>query len=115
MSWKTWNKAYGDSEDGLILAISDPAYEWTEQDSKELVCDYGVEEIPEYGAMGRWTYPIRSICKVEGIEFGTRFYSIWWECGLTEYQENEFSSERPVEVRLEEKEKVVKVREWVDV
>lgn len=80
-----------------------------EFDSHELAdivydCDE-VEENP--GECGRWTQGMETIFQV-----GDRFFSIYWERGLTEYQDDEFFSQ-PEEVVLHEYEKLVKVREWI--
>lgn len=61
------------------------------------------------GDKGRWTKSIESIVDLDG-----RYFSIIWECGLTEYQENEFWNQ-PVEVRKHTYEKIIKVTEWIPI
>ena len=55
----------------------------------------------------RWTRDVTTIFECDG-----RFFSIDWNRGLTEYQENEFYNQ-PQEVKLQEYKKTITVREWV--
>lgn len=74
------------------------------EDLSELICFYNVDEI-EHGH-SRWTAHMETI-----IEFHGKHYSIDWERGLTEYQEDEIYPQILQEV---EKVKVVReVEEWV--
>lgn len=68
---------------------------FTEEQVKELVWDSLVDE----GAGARrWSESMVSICEFEG-----KFYSIEWERGLTECQENEFYAQDAPEVHKVEK------------
>lgn len=57
------------------------------------------------GEASRWTKPIDTIIKI-----GEDYWDIPWECGLTEYQENEFW-EQPF--RVKPVEEVITVTNWV--
>ena len=91
------------TETELLLKI-DSGKSLTEEEIRNLIYDYEIECIP--GEHGRWTQTIESICKLNN-----RYFSVYWEQGLTEYQEDEFY-EQPVEVQLTEYPKVITVREW---
>jgi hypothetical protein len=68
----------------------------TEQELLELV-DYEFDR--EEGDSGRWTQNISSYIK---NDINGKLYCINWECGLTEYQENEFY-QQPYEVVKKER------------
>ena len=63
--------------------------------------EYAIKDIE--GDSGRWSRMISSI-----IEFNNQTYILFWENGLTEYQENSFY-EQPVKVKIEKVTKVVTV------
>ena len=77
----------------------------TEQEIRTLVYEYAVESEP--GDNRRWTRTVTSI-----IKLCERYFSIDWEEGLTEYQDNEFYNQ-PYEVRREEEVKTIVVVNWV--
>lgn len=79
----------------------------TEHELSSLVCEFAVDS--EYGDNRRWSRTVTTI-----VELCGRFFSIDWEEGLTEYQENEFYNQ-PFEVRKETYEKTITVTEWVKV
>lgn len=58
------------------------------------------------GGEERWYRCINTIFKVDN-----RYFSLVWERGLTECQDNEYMYQ-PVEVKLHEYEKTITVREW---
>ena len=66
-----------------------------------------VDEIE--GDAGRWTTAVRTI-----FEVGGRFFSLRWDRGLTEMQENEFMYQ-PKEVVKRTYEKTIEVTEWMEV
>lgn len=72
-----------------------------------LVNEY--EEEREYGDRGRWTQSVVSI-----IKLCNKYYQIYWEEALTEYQENSFL-DQPIEVRKHTYEKTITVTEWLEV
>lgn len=78
----------------------------SEWELKNLVYN-GNEVDIEYGEDRRWTRDMESI-----IKLGDRYFSIMWEQGLTECQENEFWNQ-PVEVEKKEYDKMIHVVEWV--
>lgn len=80
------------TEEEIINAIKDPAYSWTEDDSRFLVYNYSITDI-EYDE-NRWTRSMGSIIKLGD----NQHYIIYWGRGLTEYQENEFYDDKPVAV-----------------
>ena len=90
-----------------ILAKIDAGEKLEECDIRDLVFGYEIDKI-EHGS-GRWTTTVETI-----IELCGRNFSIVWERGLTEYQENEFYKQ-PVEVRKNTYVKPVVVTEWIPV
>lgn len=71
-----------------------------------LISNYSVEEIEI--DHGRWSFYVETI-----IEFHGKYYSICWDRGLTELQENEIGSQILEEVK---KVKIIKeVEAWVRV
>lgn len=58
-------------------------------EEEEIICDYS--------EAGRWTVPVTIIFRFEG-----KFYSIWYNRGLTEMQDNEWDTQVADEVRLVE-------------
>lgn len=79
----------------------------TEEELKTLVWEYQVD-IQEKDS-GRWTKHMRSI-----VELCGDLYSINFEQGLTEYQENEYPYQ-PVKVKKVEITKTITVIEYVEV
>lgn len=92
-------------EKELLLKI-DSNEELSESDIRE-VLEYEVES--EYGDNRRWS---RSVITIS--EIGERFFSTYWEEGLTEYQENEYYGQ-PVEVEKVTYEKTITVTEWKEI
>lgn len=78
----------------------------SEKDISYLVDNCELREDREVGENRRWS---RSVCSI--VELGGKYYSITWEEGLTENQENDFTNQ-PIEVKLNEYEKTITVREW---
>ena len=95
-----------DDEEKKILTKIDSGEKLSEKELKFLV-EYEIER--HAGENRRWTRSIESI-----VEIGGRHFSVDWEEGLTECQENEFY-EQPVEVEMHEYEKTITVREWTPV
>ncbi len=84
----------------------------TEEDRSNLAwgdfVDKGYEYVDQiYGESGRWTQKMQTIFKYNG-----EYWAIDWRAGLTEYQENEYLSNP---YRVERKERVVTVVDWVKV
>lgn len=79
----------------------------TEKELREVVQGYEIES--DYGENRRWTRGVTSIVKL-----CDKYFSVDWEEGLTEYQENEFY-EQPYEVEKYTYEKTITVTEWVPV
>lgn len=90
-----------------LLHKIDSGQELNRAELKLLIFDSEVETIE--GESGRWTRSVQTISKL-----GDRYFSTFWEQGLTEYQENEFY-EQPVEVEKKTYEKTITVTEWVPV
>ena len=78
----------------------------TEDEVKTLIWDYEVDY--EEGDSGRWTRGMTTIVELNG-----HYFSINWQAGLTEYQENEYFDFYPTEVELVEQ--VVKVTNWMPI
>lgn len=83
----------------------------SEFSDKEL--DHMIQHLMEVDSIkqepGRWSRLVETIVKIEN-----RFFSIKWDQGLTEMQEDEFYYQ-PVEVKLEEHEEVIKVKNWIPI
>ena len=60
----------------------------------------------QYDEPRRWSRFVTSICQI-----GDRYFSVDWDQGLTEYQENEYMWQ-PYEVTKHEYEKTIIVTEW---
>lgn len=93
-----------DNYEKELLEKIDSNYHFSECELKDLL-DFEIEQ--QEGGERRWTRSIRSI-----VCIGGRHFAIWWERGLTEYQDN-YYSEQPVEVKLQEYQKTITVRDWV--
>lgn len=84
----------------------------TEEDRYNLVWgdldDEGCEYVDQIdGSSGRWTQKMQTVFKYNG-----EYWAIDWRSGLTELQENEYPSDP---YRVERKERVVTVVDWVRV
>lgn len=79
----------------------------TEKELSTLVYEYEVET--SHGENRRWSRTNTTIVKIKD-----RFFSIDWEQGLTEVQEDEFYNQ-PFEVEKRTYDKVIKVIEWARV
>lgn len=55
---------------------------------------------------GRWTVPVSIVFKLDG-----RFFRVWLEQGLTEYQNDEWEDQKAVEVRPTQ----ITITSWVGV
>lgn len=88
-----------------ILKKLDSGKKLSKNEIRELVWEYEIETT--YGENCRWTRSVNTIIKIKG-----RFFSIDWEEGLTEMQENEYWSQ-PIEVYPRTYEKTITVTEWI--
>lgn len=97
-----------DKYEEVLLAKIDSGNELTERELSE-VTDYEVES--EYGENRRWSRSVTTISKI-----GDRYFSINWENGLTESQENGYYYQ-PIEVQKKTYEKTITVNvvEWVPI
>ena len=98
---------YREHFDEIMVKKIDNKEPLTEHELSSLVCEFAVDS--EYGDNRRWTRTVTTIVGLCG-----RFFSIDWEEGLTECQENEFYNQ-PFEVRKETYEKTITVTEWVKI
>lgn len=71
----------------------------TDDEIKRVIWDYKFEE--EERDSGRWTQSMETHVKLMD-----RFFSVYWEMGLTEYQSNEYP-EQPVEIEKVEYDKLI--------
>lgn len=76
-----------------------------EHEIEQLVNEYEIET--NEGDDNRWTRNMQTI-----IEISNRYFSIWWQKGLTEMQENMYI-EQPVEVKRHTYQKTITVTEWL--
>jgi hypothetical protein len=81
---------------------------FTEQEAKELIWDSEVDR--EEGDDRRWSRSINSIVQTDD----GKYYSIDWEQGLTECQENEYYAGEYPEVEKKTYKKTITVTEWVE-
>lgn len=88
-----------------ILKKIDNNEKLTERELSELVWEFEVECNKEDNR--RWSRSVETIVKIE-----ERFFSICWEEGLTENQDNYFGNQ-PVEVKKETYEKTITVTKWI--
>lgn len=95
---------YREHFDELMVKKIDNKEPLTEHELRNLVYEFDVDT--EYGDNRRWSRTVTTI-----VELGGRFFSIDWEEGLTECQENEFYNQ-PIEVKKTTYEKIVTVTEW---
>ena len=84
----------------------------TEKDRANLVCgsldDEGYEYVDQIdGSSGRWMKKMQTVFKYNG-----EYWAIDWRSGLTECQENEYLSNP---YRVERKERVITVVDWVKI
>lgn len=98
---------YMNNFEEIIVNKIDANEKLTESELSSLIWEYKVET--EKGENRRWSRTNTTIVKLLD-----RYFSINWEEGLTEMQPNEFY-EQPYEVKLEEYEKTITVRNWVKV
>lgn len=86
----------------------DSGAKFTENEIRDMI--WGFKQVEEdEGYNHRWTQDITTVIQVED-----RYFRIWWERGLTEYQENCYHNQ-PVEVTPHKHEKLITVREWIEV
>lgn len=71
--------------EGLILEKIDRGEHLSEEELRE-ICEYTIRR--DYGENRRWQRSVYDILKING-----RYFSITWEEGLTEYQENVYISQ----------------------
>lgn len=91
-----------------FLKRFDRGEEFGEEELKEF--SYGFRKVDEIeGDEHRWYRVMQTI-----IEIGERYFSIVWQKGLTEMQENVFPYQ-PKEVVKKVYEKTIEVTEWVEV
>jgi hypothetical protein len=91
----------------ILLQKIDRGEPLTERELSTLVCEYDIDT--EYGDNRRWSRTVTTI-----VQLGDRHFSIDWEQGLTECQENEFYNQ-PVEVVGKLITKTIMVTEWVPI
>lgn len=77
--------------------------ELTSEEVEKLVLEYEYDLIE--GEDRRWSRTNETIIEIDG-----RYFSVEWEKGLTEYQENEYYSQVAVEV--EKKERIITQTYW---
>lgn len=100
-------KYYNEHFDELMVNKILTHEDLTDRELSELVYGYAVET--DYGENRRWTRTNTTVVKLLG-----RYFSVDWEEGLTEYQENEFYNQ-PIEVEKKTYEKTITVTEWIPV
>ena len=95
-------------EDKEFITRFDNKEKFSEKEIRSLVWEMDtVEEIE--GEDRRWSRGMQTIFKADD-----RYFSICWEKGLTEMQEDEYY-DQPEEVSLIEETKTITVKNWVPV
>ena len=85
-------------------------------DNRERIPDFILREVlctnpiilEQYDENRRWTRGVTSVVSIP-VEGGERFFAIYWEEGLTEYQENEYWSAEEVELQMDMKQVKIEV------
>lgn len=85
-------------------------------DNRERIPDFILREVlctnpiilERYDENRRWTRGATSVVSIP-VEGGERFFAIYWEEGLTEYQENEYWSAEEVELQMDMKQIKIEV------
>jgi len=93
-------------ENDIINKI-DNNEELTENELSQAVFKFGIAN--DYGENRRWTRIVTTI-----IKLFNRTFSVDWEEGLTENQDDGFYNQ-PYEVELKIYDKVIKVEEWIPI
>ena len=75
--------------------------------AEELSPDIKIVEENSYDH-GRWTEIRDQVIQIEN-----RYFTLWYEAGLTEYQENYYPTQIAEEVRPQKK--MVEITEWISV
>ena len=102
-----YNSEWDKNEVKMLIKI-DNKETFTERELKALIWEFDEADCIK-GDDGRWSRNITSI-----IRLGDRFFSINWEQGLTENQDD-YGFTQPEEVRLEEKEVTVIEKHWINI
>lgn len=74
---------------------------------REVLCHNRII-IEQVGENRRWTREVTSIISIP-VNNGERLFAIYWDEGLTEYQENEYWSAEEVECKLDMKQIKIEV------
>ena len=97
---------YIENIDSIVKAI-DNGEELNEKTLQELAYYYGIDD--EFGENRRWSRWRKTILNLNG-----RYFAIEWDEGLTEMQPDEFYNQ-PYEVKLKEYDKIIHVKEWIEI
>lgn len=98
-------KYYEENFENIILNKIDNNEKLTEEEIERLAYDHAIDSIAIDTC--RWTVHKNSI-----VQLNERTFRIYWKQGLTEYQENIFEPQIPIEVK--QITKTVEVKEWVE-
>jgi monoamine oxidase len=82
--------------------------ELSENDIRDMLDAFEIEDYREYGENRRWLRTVSSILKIKG-----RYFQVNWQQGLTETQYNSYM-DRPFEVIKHEYQKTITVTEWIE-
>ena len=85
-------------------------------DNRERIPDFILREVlctnpiilEQYDENRRWSRGATSVVSIP-VEGGERFFAIYWDEGLTEYQENEYWSAEEVELQMDMKQVKIEV------
>lgn len=79
----------------------------SEREIQDLINEFEIETIK--GDDNRWTRNMETI-----IQINDKFFSIYWQEGLTEMQPNEYL-DQPRQVKKHTYQKMITVTEWIDI
>ena len=96
-----------DYNENYFLERIDNNIKLDEYELRDLVNFFSIDEIE--GEDHRWQREVQTI-----IQLNNRYFSISWMRGLTELQENNYWKQ-PIEVELQEEEKVIKIQQWIPI
>lgn len=94
-----------DNYEKELLEKIDNGEELTRSELCDIIFEFKVER--KNGDNRRWSRNVNTISKI-----GDRYFSINWEEGLTESQENDYY-DYPTEVEKKTYEKTITVTEWI--
>lgn len=108
ITWNNFEQMMPEEYDKLLRRVLRDKEEMEGKVWQDLYCQGHLEVVEtssDFDEAGRWTCPVDII-----FQFGNKYYHIWFNKGLTEYQENEWEAQAAEEVEpVEEVRQVWKI------